>query len=564
MNIIPPHLQTPPPQAEPSQLNADNVDSTAAAARSQGFAAAMDDASAKPVRKPTSNKSSEGSAGGSQLPVAGNQAPPAAAAPPQAAPAANSATPAAASATVISAAAGAKPVSTTVLQTSPTGVGPVQVASLVDDDDAAAVSAAATSVQSAADAATDPGDSAADPSAGTTVRTAVQSTMQAGAALAAAAAKPAGGALGSTLPAGSVAENARMLAGNSGAISGQGAAMAVASPTVQDDVTAAVTVSRNAGAAVAQADLTAARNASSDGAPGPNAPGTIQANTVQGTAALASSVQVGAAPAIAAAASGAAAAIGVTAASGAMAANGATAQKPASGAVSQATAATDTPTAESGPDAATALGAATAAAVASAAQVITELASTTAADKHSRGGVDAASGPASTAAGDGTAGAAQAMAGTSSTASTDAAPQPTFKVGAGVDSSEFGQGVANQIASMVDGNISNAKLNVNPPALGPIEVRIAVQGDQAQVFMTSHSAVTRDALQASTPKLREMLGEQGFAQVSVDISQRSFQDRTPTAQSYEWNSSADRSYSAAASDPSSVTRAASGIVDAYA
>jgi flagellar hook-length control protein FliK len=220
-----------------------------------------------------------------------------------------------------------------------------------------------------------------------------------------------------------------------------------------------------------------------------------------------------------------------------------------------------------GPDAATALGAATAAVVAGASQVITELASTTAADKHSRGGVDAASGPASIARVDGTAGAAQAMSGISNTASTDAAAQPTFKVGAGVDSGEFGHGVANQIASMVDGNISSAKLNVNPPALGPIEVRIAVQGDQAQVFMTSHSAVTRDALQASTPKLREMLGEQGFAQVSVDISQRSFQDRTPTAQAYEWNSSADRKgYSAAATAAGliSVTRAASGIVDAYA
>ena len=44
--------------------------------------------------------------------------------------------------------------------------------------------------------------------------------------------------------------------------------------------------------------------------------------------------------------------------------------------------------------------------------------------------------------------------------------------------------------------------------------------------MTSHSAVTRDALESSSPKLREMLGAQGFGQVSVDISQRSFQERS--------------------------------------
>jgi flagellar hook-length control protein FliK len=219
-----------------------------------------------------------------------------------------------------------------------------------------------------------------------------------------------------------------------------------------------------------------------------------------------------------------------------------------------------------GPDAATALGAAasaTAAAAASAAQVITELANTTAADKHSRG-VDAAAGATPNAAAGGTAGSAQSMAGVSSASNTNAAA-PTFKVGASVDSGEFGQGVADQVASMVAGNLSSAKLSVNPPALGPIEVHISVQGDQAQVSMVSHSAVTRDALQASTPKLREMLGEQGFGQVSVDISQRSFQDRTPTAQSYEWNSSADRNdYSAATSSVGTVTRAASGILDAYA
>jgi flagellar hook-length control protein FliK len=139
-----------------------------------------------------------------------------------------------------------------------------------------------------------------------------------------------------------------------------------------------------------------------------------------------------------------------------------------------------------------------------------------------------------------------------------------MKVGASVDSSEFGQGVANQISTMVDNNISSAKLQVNPPALGPIEVRIAVQGDHAQVWMVSHSAVTRDALQASTPKLREMLSDQGFGQVSVDISQRSFQDRTPTAPTYEWSSGAERSDYAAASAVGSTARAASGIVDAYA
>jgi flagellar hook-length control protein FliK len=240
------------------------------------------------------------------------------------------------------------------------------------------------------------------------------------------------------------------------------------------------------------------------------------------------------------------------------AAGGAKASNPAANADAQVTA--DASSAADVPDAATALGAAAvamAAAAASNARAITDLA-TTAADKHSRT-VDAAAGAASPT--DATAGAAQGMTGTSSSA---AAAAPTFKVGASVGSSEFAQGVADQVAAMVSGNLSSAKLSVNPPALGPIELRVDVQGDHAQVLMMSHSTVTRDALQAGTQKLREMLSEQGFAQVSVDISQRSFQDRTPSTQSYEWNSGADRKDFTAVTGVSSVTRAASGILDAYA
>jgi flagellar hook-length control protein FliK len=111
---------------------------------------------------------------------------------------------------------------------------------------------------------------------------------------------------------------------------------------------------------------------------------------------------------------------------------------------------------------------------------------------------------------------------------------PTLKVAAGVDTPEFGHGLADRVSWMLGNNLNGAKLQVNPSQLGPIEVRIAVQGGHAQVWLTSHSAVTRDALELSSPKLREMLGSQGFGQVSVDISQRSFHDRTPEKQTYEW------------------------------
>src|SRR6202011_1534805 len=123
-----------------------------------------------------------------------------------------------------------------------------------------------------------------------------------------------------------------------------------------------------------------------------------------------------------------------------------------------------------------------------------------------------------------------------------------------------------RVSWMVDNNLNGAKLQVNPPQLGPIEVQIAVQGNHAHVWLTSHSAVTRDALESSSPKLREMLGAQGFGQVSVDISQRSYQERSAYSQPYQWAPSASPVASAAAlqSTASSLPRISNGAVDAYA
>ncbi len=163
------------------------------------------------------------------------------------------------------------------------------------------------------------------------------------------------------------------------------------------------------------------------------------------------------------------------------------------------------------------------------------------------------------------AGAAQLGVNPTAVADATTAP-PALKVAAGVETPEFGHGLADRVSWMVDNNLNGAKLQVNPPQLGPIEVRIAVQGSHAQVWLASHSAVTRDALESSSSKLREMLGAQGFGQVSVDISQRSYQDRSAYSQPYEAMPSASRSPSAAAvqSTASSLARISSGAVDAYA
>jgi flagellar hook-length control protein FliK len=142
-------------------------------------------------------------------------------------------------------------------------------------------------------------------------------------------------------------------------------------------------------------------------------------------------------------------------------------------------------------------------------------------------------------------------------------------VNAGVESADFPQGLADRVSFMVDSNLNSARLQVNPPQLGPIELQIAIQGNHALISMGTHSAVTRDALEAGLPTLRDMLGAQGFGEVSVDISQRSFQERSGNPQPY---SSAEAFGStrpaddaaAVSSSPSTMARISLSAVDAYA
>jgi len=214
-----------------------------------------------------------------------------------------------------------------------------------------------------------------------------------------------------------------------------------------------------------------------------------------------------------------------------------------------------------------ALAAARAAASAASAQGGTALAASSGADKHvSAAGVSVAGAGAGAEAG-GAAGVFPLNASTASGAATDSATTPTVQLHAGVDSGEFAQALSDRVTYLVGNGMNGARLQVNPPQLGPIELRIAVSGDHAQVWMTTHSAVTRDALESSSPKLREMLGAQGFGAVSVNISQRSFQDRSGQAQPYQRTASAERGGVApltAGANPSAGSRAPAGGLDAYA
>ncbi|WP_049629922.1 flagellar hook-length control protein FliK [Cellvibrio sp. pealriver] len=91
-----------------------------------------------------------------------------------------------------------------------------------------------------------------------------------------------------------------------------------------------------------------------------------------------------------------------------------------------------------------------------------------------------------------------------------------------VGSPQWSQAVGDKVLWLAAQNVSSAEIRLDPPELGPMQVKVSVTQDQASVTFTSHNPVVRDALDQQLNRLREMFAEQGLNLVNVDVSDKSF------------------------------------------
>ena len=98
-------------------------------------------------------------------------------------------------------------------------------------------------------------------------------------------------------------------------------------------------------------------------------------------------------------------------------------------------------------------------------------------------------------------------------------PTVTASVNVPVNQPGFDQAVGNRVSWMVGQNVNSAQLQLNPARLGPVDVSIEAQGDQANIQFVANNPATREAMEAALPRLKEMLAEQGFSQVDVSVGQ---------------------------------------------
>jgi flagellar hook-length control protein FliK len=84
----------------------------------------------------------------------------------------------------------------------------------------------------------------------------------------------------------------------------------------------------------------------------------------------------------------------------------------------------------------------------------------------------------------------------------------------------FDDGFGARIVWMAEQRLGHAEIRLNPEHLGPIEVRVQMDGTQVSAEFQSGHAGVRQAIEASLPRLREMLGQQGLQLGQTDVGQR--------------------------------------------
>ncbi|AVQ07259.1 TPA: flagellar hook-length control protein FliK [Xanthomonas vasicola pv. zeae] len=97
-----------------------------------------------------------------------------------------------------------------------------------------------------------------------------------------------------------------------------------------------------------------------------------------------------------------------------------------------------------------------------------------------------------------------------------ASPTPTPDLG----SDNFDDAIGARMSWLADQKIGHAHIKVTPNEMGPVEVRLHLDGDKVNASFTAANADTRQALEQSLPRLREMLGQNGFQLGQADVGQQ--------------------------------------------
>ncbi len=93
----------------------------------------------------------------------------------------------------------------------------------------------------------------------------------------------------------------------------------------------------------------------------------------------------------------------------------------------------------------------------------------------------------------------------------------------GTDRQGWGLALGSRIVAMVADEVQQARIHLDPPELGSMEIRLQVQQEQTSIQVQVQNPQVREALEANAHRLREALAENGLALAGFDVAEQGSQ-----------------------------------------
>jgi flagellar hook-length control protein FliK len=149
-----------------------------------------------------------------------------------------------------------------------------------------------------------------------------------------------------------------------------------------------------------------------------------------------------------------------------------------------------------------------------------------------------------------------------------AVPAVQLSVSTPLTQAAWGDEFNQKVTWMANQHNQSAELHLNPPQLGPLNVVLKMDGDQATAMFTSPHAAVRDAIEQALPKLREMMAESGIMLGNAMVSdQATHKNQDQSSRKSPGRSASSSDISEVAGIPESRSTAISrhqGMVDTFA
>lgn len=130
----------------------------------------------------------------------------------------------------------------------------------------------------------------------------------------------------------------------------------------------------------------------------------------------------------------------------------------------------------------------------------------------------------------------------------------------------FAEALGGRLQWLAEQGGGEVRLRLSPEGLGPVEIRLHLDGDRVDLAMHASLAETRQALEQALPKLREMLAQGGLQLGQADVGQHPAHEHKPgTAETPFGEAPASNTIATAASGLIvTPPRRGEGLLDLYA